>query len=269
MLALGLVGGGVAAVATDLHVLAWQKIGPTDSSLVPSAHGLKDARVERTTIGADKATLIVPANPNGQLVIWFHGHGGNAEDIVSGGQVVGLRDALLDAGYTLAASDGAGQAWGNPASVSAYSALDAWASEQVTVKERVLFGQSMGGLASLQMIDDLDARAWVGVYPVCNLDTVAPRFHTAPPAWGLGSWEAGKVPGISPVDLSGTSGVDMLFFHSPRDTVVPKDSNTDTCAANAEASGASVEVVRVFGEHGNQSAYQPAMVVEFLATSAR
>lgn len=106
-------------------------------------------------------------------------------------------------------------------------------------------------------------------YPVCNLDTVAPRFHTAAPAWSLGSWEAGKVPGMSPVDLSGTSGVDMLFFHSPRDTLVPKDTNTDTCAANAEAAGVDIEVVRVFGEHGNQSAYQPAKMIEFRATPGR
>lgn len=98
VLVLGLVGGGAAAAATDLPVLVWQKVGPTHSSRIPSAHGIKDARLERSTIGADKVILIVPASPNGQLVIWFHGHGGNAEDIVSGGQVVGLRDALMDAG---------------------------------------------------------------------------------------------------------------------------------------------------------------------------
>lgn len=265
LLALGLVGGGLAAVATDVPVLVWQRFGPTDRSLLPSKRGIQDASVERTTIGTNKATLIVPASPNGQLVIWFHGHGGNAEDIVSGGQIVGLRDALLDAGYALAASDGAGPAWGNRASVAAYAALDAWASEQTEVTERVLFGQSMGGLASLQMVDDLHARAWIGLYPVCNLDTVAPRFHTAAPAWGLDSWESGKVPSMSPVDLSGTTGVDMMFFHSPRDTVVPKAPNTDACAATAEEAGANVEVVRIFGEHSNQSAYQPAKVLEFLS----
>ena len=88
---------------------------------------------------------------------------------------------------------------------------------------------------------------------------MAPKFEDVARAWPKG-WD-GK---LSPVDMSGTAGKRMMFFASPTDTVVPKASNTDACAAAAKAAGADVTVVHVAGEHGDQSAFRPDVVVEFL-----
>lgn len=256
------IGGGITAATTDLPVLAWQKIGPMPESLKTSAEGLSAAQVKRDIIGSDNVVLAVPEAPSGDLVIWAHGHGGTADELFDGPQHVGTRDMLLDAGYSLASSDGAGQAWGNPESVDAYAALHDWATEQTTVKSVVLVGQSMGGLASLRLVDELpNVRAWIGLAAVCNLDTVAPAFDSAYEAWGVDSWES--VPELSPIVPE--ADIPMLFIHSPNDSVVPKDTNADTCAAAANDAGADAQVVRAYGDHGNQSVFQPDRMIGFLA----
>lgn len=123
-----------------------------------------------------------------------------------------------------------------------------------------LIGESMGGLASLQLANRLPhVKAWVGIYPVCNLATMTARY----PDTAL-AWPGGTADRLSPVDLSAMRGLKMMFFASPGDTVVPKATNTDRCAARATAAGASVQVVETTGEHGDKSTFQPALVVSFL-----
>jgi len=260
------------AIASGLYAFGF---APRDISSPPSPaptatasprQGIESAKVSRTTIDGSRMTLVIPEEPNGSLVLWGHGNGEDAEIIISGKRLAILRDALLDEGYTLAAADAGGDAWGNPASVDAYVALDRWASEEAGTNNVVLVGQSMGGLATLQLIDALPrVRAWIGIYPACNLDSVAPGFPDATAAWKMsGTWATGVVKGMSPVVPKSVDGLDMLFFHSPDDTVVPKEPNTDTCSANAKAAGANVEVVATRGDHGDPMNFQPARVLSFL-----
>lgn len=250
VLALVLAGGWFAW-QRDVPQLVWQKVGPEPASLQPTNEGLSAAKVKRRA----GAVVAVPEDPNGTLVMWFHGHGEQGDTILEGPQHVGTRDRLLDAGYSLAGADAGGDAWGDLASVKAYREAITWASRTAGTDQLVLVGQSMGGLASLQLADDLpDVAAWVGLSPVCNLASVAPGFTDAPeePAERL-----------SPV-AGDYDGLPMLWFTSDNDTVVPRDSNTDVCSAEAADAGAEVEVVDVIGEHGNQSVFQPETLLEFL-----
>lgn len=230
-------------------------------SASPIPTGLSSAKQVTDKINGQNVSLLIAPKPNGQLVIAAHGHGGNVTEWSSGKQQTGILGALIDAGYSVASSDAHGDAWGNPQSVADYKDLRAWALTKGNFKSTVVLGQSMGGLAALQLLTQVpDATTFVGIFPVCNLSTVVARFPDVAKAWPQGS--AGQ---LSPVDLSGTSGKRLIFFSSPDDTVVPKATNTDACAAAAKAASADVSVVQASGDHGDQSAFQPAAVVKFLA----
>ncbi len=206
--------------------------------------------------------MSIPAKPNGTLVIAAHGHGGTAEEWQTGSDQTPVRKALLDAGYSIASSDGGGNVWGAPVSVKAYEDLYHWAAHETGSSDVVLLAQSMGGLPALQLVGRIPARAFVGIFPVCNLASMTDKFPTFRQAWPEGA------PGsLSPVKPPYPAGFRALFFASPQDTVVPKATNTDECAAGGRAAGADVTVVAVKGEHGDPSAFQPAKVVEFLNAS--
>ena len=217
----------------------------------------------RETLHGQPVGILVPDRPNGVLVIAVHGHRETVNSWLAEARQATVRSALLGSGYSLAASDGAGEGWGNAKSVAAYTDLYAWAQKSAPFTRVVLIGESMGGLASLQLATRLpNVKAWVGIYPVCNLSTMTVRFADIALAWPGGT--TGR---LSPVNLSKTRGLRMIFFASPGDTIVPKSTNTDLCAARATAAGANVRVVQVRGEHGDVSAFQPALVVSFLNTA--
>lgn len=231
----------------------------------PAPSGTATAKQVTDQLNGQKVNLWLAPKSNGKLVIAAHGHGGNVSEWTNGKQQQPMLDALIDAGYSVAASDAHFDAWGNAQSVQDYKDLDAWAKTKSAFTDVVLLGQSMGGLPALQLLTELpDAKAFVGVYPVCDLGTVAPRFADTAKAWPQGA--AGH---LSPVDLKGVTGKRMIFFASPGDTVVPKASNTDACAQAAKSAGTDVQVVQVTGDHGDQSAFQPATVVRFLANAGR
>ena len=144
-------------------------------------------RIVRSVIGPDNVAITVPAKPNGTLVVAAHGHGGTVDEWQTGAAQSGVRDALLGAGYSIATSDAGGNVWGAPASVKAYEDLYEWAANQVHTDDVVLLGQSMGGLAALQLVGHIPAKAFVGVYPVCNLASMTDKFPTFRQAWPAGA----------------------------------------------------------------------------------
>lgn len=223
-------------------------------------------REVRATLGPDRVGLLVPAYPNGRLIIAGHGHGGDVEEWLTGRDQAAIRDALLGAGYSLATSDAGGNVWGAPVSVKAYEDLYTWAAHETRVQEVILLGQSMGALPTLQVIGKVPATRFVGVYPVCDLATMTDKFPTFRQAW-----PDGAPADLAPVKPKYPPGFRAIFFASPYDTTVPKASNTDVCAAGARAAGADATVVQVQGEHGDPTAFQPDRVLEFLrdATQGR
>ena len=217
----------------------------------------------RATLGPDRVGLLVPAYPNGGLVIAGHGHGGDVEEWLTGPDQAAMRDALLGSGYSLATSDAGGNVWGAPASVKAYEDLYNWAVHETRVQDVILLGQSMGALPTLQVVGKVPATKFVGIYPVCDLASMTDKFPTLRQAW-----PGGPPADLAPVKPNYPSGFRAIYFSSPLDTTVPKATNTDVCAAGARAAGAGVTVVQVQGEHGDPSAFQPDMVMDFLAETS-
>lgn len=228
-----------------------------------------ESTITRTVISGQAAAVEVPRSPNGTLVLWFHGYGENSTTIIEGELQSELRIALVNEGYSVAASDGGGPAaWGNAASVTAYLRALKWAQQESGASKVVLLGQSMGGLASLQMVSRLpQIVGWVGIFPVCNLSTVLPRFPSIPTAWGVETWGAGEAVPLSPVSPSYPRGFPILIVASPGDTVVPKASNADPCADAATAAGARVTVASTTGDHGDPSAFRPSRILTFLESA--
>lgn len=212
-------------------------------------------------------TIVSPVTPNGRLVIYVHGSSelGNA---FTQGIKLPMTETLLAAGYTVAGHDAGGNNWGNAASVDAQVDLYNAVPGAQKAAGVYLWGQSMGGLASLEAIDRLpNVKAWAGIYPVCNLQAeydhpdLAGFIAQAYPT-GLGSALATLSP-VAPVRLG---GLPMIFWHSPADTVVPKVSNTDLCAAQYAAAGAVTTVVSTVGDHGDPSNFDgPALLAFFNA----
>lgn len=252
ILLFGLAAGSIGAI-----------VAVTNAGTKPPTSTPRDlGRVHsnRTSLGGQHVGILIPPQPNGVLVIAAHGHTRTAEDWLSGPLQESVRHALLEGGYSIAASDASGSAWGNPRSVADYTDLYAWAQRKAEFTSVALIGESMGGLASLQLATQLPmVKAWVGVFPVCNLGSVTARYPSVTLAW------AGDPAGrLSPVDVSGTGGLKMIFFASPDDVAVPKDANTDLCAQWARDAGADVQVVTTTGGHGDPSAFQPTRVLRFL-----
>lgn len=194
-----------------------------------------------------------PKDPNGILVVYVHGAGGDASD-VRDGPVKALVGPLLNAGYTVTAATAGGDNWGSAASLTTYQQT----AERLGFHRTVILAQSMGGLDGLRLVDRLGAVAFAGLFPVCNLASMS--------SGPFGS-RVKKAVGQPPAGLTLPShlrGLPMIFWASPGDTVVPKAQNTDACAAAARRGGASVTVVQTTGDHADPSNYQPGRLLAFL-----
>lgn len=239
-----------AAAPTDINPLLTQVGGTVDAA----------------TIAGQPAIFVTPPGgpTSGRAVIYAHGASQRADAIANpGGVGDGLVPALIAAGYSVAATDAHGDNWGNDASLTDYAAVRAELARR-GAKQFFVLAASMGGLDGLRLTAGVEAFA--GIYPVCDLSTMldGPLGAAVSNAWG------GAVPtALSPVQTAEPNGLPMLFWASPGDTLVHKATNTDRCAADARAAGASVEVVTTAGDHGDPTNFDPARLVAFFDEAAR
>jgi hypothetical protein len=208
------------------------------------------AAMEESVLAGSSTVIATPTEPNGRAVLYVHGVGEDHRSILTSPMLSPLANALLEAGYTVAASNGAGNAWGNLADLQAHAALAA--ALQGRGLALYVLAQSMGGVAATQLIDVVRPQAWAGIFPVCDVSSVhrLDRYAASIDA----AWPQGA-PG--PVRAQNVQGLRMIFWHSPQDTQVPKAENTDVCAAQARLAGADVEVVETTGDHGDPSNFDP------------
>jgi dienelactone hydrolase len=252
----------VIAVVAILAIggkIAWSRYGP-----IPGP----DATVTHAVLDGQAIMMAVPPHPNGRLILWAHGYAADQNEILTERQAVPLRNALLKAGYILAGTDGHGNAFGNDASIVDLLHLDQWVSARQTITGTYLVGESMGGLSSLLVLPKIpDVKGWIGVYPACNLATVAAAYPEVGPAYGTSHWVPADAPDRSPVRINGPAyrNLPMLFLASNSDTVVSKAKNTDLCAAEARADGARVTVITTQGNHGDKSNFRPDPILAFLS----
>lgn len=171
------------------------------------------------------------------VIIYAHGTnrlGGSAFDDA---QVRPYYQALLDAGYIVAAADGAGNAWGSPAAVADYEALINYVRTHYAVTGFLLLSQSMGGPALLNLLRSRNVGgivAWYGVAPVVNLryqydnfTSFAAQMNLAYGIAGDGSDFDAKVGESDTATAEGTEfrGVPMRVITYADDDVVPPSVN--------------------------------------------
>ena len=234
--------------------------GPSPVALLsPGAHEFE--------VGDEAATVLVPELPNGRLVVYTHGYGVRADALLSDDAFGGLAAGLVAAGYAVASSDAGGNAWGSDASVDDYADLAAAVTAGVGATNVFLVSESMGGLAAARLVSDRrieGLRAYAGIYPLCDLDSVYDDFRESVDA-AYGSAVPQALADLSPVPLDG--GVPVLFWASPDDTTVDKERNADVCAAQVAADGGSAVVVETEGKHLDPSNFDLAALLDFFESS--
>jgi alpha-beta hydrolase superfamily lysophospholipase len=216
---------------------------------------------------AAKDIVLRPSHPTNRVVLYFHGAGGFADNLIDSPGAAEVVAILRHRGFAVAASDGGGpENWGNPESVADNEHL-LHKLERQGYTRVFFFGGSMGGLDEMQMIGRAHPEAVADTSGVCNVRSVLPLLEPGVSvAWGL---PADPPDFVSPVVPEPYPGLPVKMWASPEDTWVPKDRNTDVCASELRRRGAHVEVVATTGEHTNVKAVKPEAVPNFFSAIAR
>ena len=164
-------------------------------------------------------------------------------------------EAFMKAGISIAGFD-LGEVRGSPASSAKFTLFyDAMVKRGFSAKP-ILLGQSRGGMMTLAWAfrNPDKVKAWVGIYPVCNLaswplknskkDTLADFAMTEPEL-------VAKLSEFNPIDnLKGllANKVPMFAVHGDSDVVVPYDLNTMLLKERYEAGGGQITVKVIPGE---------------------
>lgn len=172
-------------------------------------------------------------------------------------------EALMGAGISLAGFD-LGEVRGSPASTTKFTVFYEAMVERGYSPKPILLGQSRGGIMMLAwgMRHPDKVRAFVGIYPVCNLASWPLKNSKAATLADFALPESelvAKLSQFNPVDnLQGllANQVPMFVVHGDSDTVVPYDDNTGLLKERYEAGGGQITVKLIPGEgHKVSSSY--------------
>jgi predicted esterase len=164
-------------------------------------------------------------------------------------------EPLMKAGISLAGFD-LGEVRGSPASTAKFTLFYEEMVKRGYSKKPILLGQSRGGMMTLAWAfrNPDKVKAWVGIYPVCNLASwPLQRSEAATLAdFGMKKEELLKrLPEFNPIDnLKGllANKVPMFVVHGDSDVVVPYDDNTKLLKERYEAGGGQISVKIIPGE---------------------
>jgi predicted esterase len=202
--------------------------------------------------GHRAAVHAAPKPAAGKPWLWY------APTLNGGVSIVGRKlyfDAFMKAGISIAGFD-LGEVRGSPASTAKFTLFYNEMVKRGWSPKPILLGQSRGGMMTLAWAfrnpDKL--KAWVGIYPVCNLaswplknskkDTLADFALTEPEL-------TAKLSEFNPIDnLAGLAAhkVPMFAVHGDSDVVVPYDVNTKLLKERYEAGGGTISVKVIPGE---------------------
>jgi predicted esterase len=123
----------------------------------------------------------------------------------------------------------------------------------------ILLGQSRGGMMTLAWAfrNPDKVKAWVGIYPVCNLASWSLKSSKAQTLADFAMTEpdlVAKLAEFNPIDnLKGllANKVPMFAVHGDKDHLVPYDLNTKLLKERYEAGDGSIEV-KVIPDKGHQ-----------------
>lgn len=196
--------------------------------------------------------VVVPAHRNGRLAVYVHGASQTGADAVTNATTSTITAGLLRAGYVVAAANAGGNAWGDAASVRSYSRLIEQTERRYALGRVYLYAESMGALAGAQLAEAAEVRAWVGIFPVCDVSTLRQPdiLGQIAVAYPLGAPRR-----LSPVAWPHKP---VMVWASSGDAVVPASTNGARCAASVGG-----RFTATTGDHGDASNYDPAAVVAF------
>ena len=213
------------------------------------------------------------------LVVLFHGDGSD-ENFFTTPALLPVKDALLNAGYLVAACGIAANksTWGNQATINAYAGLYQYMLTNYTVGPVVMLAVSMGGIESLNCLASKKIPgvvAWVGLAPTANLATcyANPSFTTKiNTAYGItGSGQttyALATDGYDPLlqtDPHVFQDLPMMFLAATDDTLVPKAQNTDLLYAKvATTARERIDVPGITGGHSFSPTPYIPRIIEFI-----
>lgn len=164
-------------------------------------------------------------------------------------------EAFMRAGISLAGFD-LGEVRGSPASSAKFTLFyDAMVKRGFSAKP-ILLGQSRGGMMTLAWAfrNPDKVKAWVGIYPVCNLASW-PLKNSKPQTladYALPEADlVARLKDFNPIDNLAdlaANKVPMFAVHGDSDVVVPYDDNTKLLKERYEAAGGSFSVKIIPGE---------------------
>ena len=203
-------------------------------------------------IDAHKAFLYAAPKPaNGKPWVWY-------APTLGGVSLFGRKmyyEAFMQAGISIAGYD-LGEVRGAPGSTAKFTLFYDGMVKRGYAAKPILLGQSRGGMMTLAWAfrHPDKVRAWVGIYPVCNLASWPLKNSKAQTLADFGIPENELVSRLSefnPVDnLKGLleNKVPMFVVHGDSDVVVPYELNTRLLKERYTAGGGQIRVKVVPGE---------------------
>ncbi len=164
-------------------------------------------------------------------------------------------EAFMKAGISIAGYD-LGEVRGAPASTAKFTLFYEEMVRRGYSPKPILLGQSRGGMMTLAWAfrNPDKVRAWVGIYPVCNLASWPMKNSKVQTLadYGLSEEELNaRLREFNPVDnLQGllANKVPMFSVHGDSDVVVPLELNTSLLQERYKAGGGQIEVKVIPGE---------------------
>ena len=207
---------------------------------------------ETFAIEGHKAFVYAAPKPaKGKPWVWY-------APTLKGVSLVGRKlyfEGLMRAGIGVAGFD-LGEVRGAPGSTAKFSLFYEEMARRGWSPKPILLGQSRGGMMMLAwaMRNPDKVRAFVGIYPVCNLASWPLKNSKAATLADFAMPEDKLVAQLSqfnPVDnLQGllANKVPMFVVHGDSDVVVPYDDNTRVLKERYEAGGGQITVKIIPGE---------------------
>jgi predicted esterase len=230
---------------------------------------------ETFEIDGHKAFLYAAPKPAaGKPWVWY-------APTLKGISLVGQKmyfEALMKAGISIAGYD-LGEVRGSPASTAKFTLFYEEMVKRGYSPKPILLGQSRGGMMTLAWAfrHPDKVRAWVGIYPVCNLASWPLKNSKAQTLADFAMPETelvAKLSEFNPVDnLKGllANKVPMFVVHGDSDVVVPYELNTGLLKARYTAGGGqiSVKVIPGEGHKVGPSFFECQELIDFALANAK
>lgn len=186
-------------------------------------------------------------------------------------------EGFMKAGISLAGYD-LGEVRGAPGSTAKFTLFYEEMVKRGYSPKPILLGQSRGGMMTLAWAfrNPAKVRAWVGIYPVCNLESWSLKNSKEQTLADFGMKEeelVARIKEFNPIDnLQGllANKVPMFAVHGDSDVVVPYDLNTKLLKERYAAGGGeiSVKVIPGEGHKVSPSFFECQELVDFVLKQA-